>query len=126
MHNVAVLYDILGAFQPHATGVFCALLAAMGDKIGIADRLGADEALFEIGMDAARSLRCLGSPLNRPGARLLWANGKERDQVEQLVPGSDHPCETGLLEPELRQKFALFDGIGELRQLRLDRRRDYD
>ena len=81
MHNVAILYDILGAFQTHAAGVFCALLAAMGDEIGIDYRLSANESLFEIGMTAARSLRSLCSPLNRPGAGLFWADRKKRDQI---------------------------------------------
>jgi hypothetical protein len=33
VHDVAVTDHIIGAFEAHAAGVFCALLAAMGDEI---------------------------------------------------------------------------------------------
>src|SRR5580693_2406801 len=105
MHDVAVLHDILGAFQAHAAGVFCALLAAMGDKIGKRDRLGPDESFFEIGMDAARGLWLLGAPLHRPGMGFLWADSKKRNQIEERVAGSDHPYQTRLVEPERCQKL---------------------
>ena len=57
MHDVAVADDVIGAFEAHLAGVLGALLAAMGDEIVIGNGLGADEALLEIGMDAAGGLR---------------------------------------------------------------------
>ena len=54
MHDVAVMDDVIGAFETHLPGILGALLAAAGDEIGVGDRLGADEALLEIGMDDAR------------------------------------------------------------------------
>src|SRR5580704_16676301 len=57
MHDIAIGDNIFGAFEPHLAGILGALLAAIGDKIVIGDRFGADEALLEIAMDDARGLR---------------------------------------------------------------------
>jgi len=40
MHDVAVLHDVVGAFEAHPAGILGALLAAMRDKIAIGDGLG--------------------------------------------------------------------------------------
>ena len=73
MHDVAVGDDIVLAFEPHLAGVARAGLAAAGDVIVVGDRLGADEALLEIGVDDAGGLRRLGAAGDGPGARLLRA-----------------------------------------------------
>ena len=54
MHDVAVVDDVVGAFEAHLAGVLGALLAAVRDEILVGDGLGADEALLEIGVDARR------------------------------------------------------------------------
>ncbi len=56
-HHVAVLHDIFLAFQPDTAGFAGAGFALAGDIIGIGDGFGADEALFEIGVDDAGALR---------------------------------------------------------------------
>src|SRR5579883_3433288 len=61
VQDVAVLNHVIGAFEPQLAGFLGALLAAMGDEIGIGDGLGADEALLEIAVDDARRLRRLGA-----------------------------------------------------------------
>ncbi len=61
MHDVAVLHDVVLAFEPHLAGVARAGLAAAGDVIVVGDGLGADEALLEIGVDDAGRLRRLGA-----------------------------------------------------------------
>ncbi len=73
MHHIAVGDDIVLAFEPHLAGLFGRNLAAEPVIVRIRDRLGADEALLEIGMDDARGLRRLGAARNVPGARLLRA-----------------------------------------------------
>ena len=65
MHDVAVLDNVIRPFEAHAAGVLRALLPAISNKIDIGDRLGADEAFFEIGVNAARRLRRLCSSLDR-------------------------------------------------------------
>ena len=54
MHHVAVGDHVVLAFQPHLAGFLGAGLAAVGDVVVIADGLGADEALLEIGVDRRR------------------------------------------------------------------------
>ena len=57
MHHVAVGDDVFLAFQPQLAGIARAGFAAERDIVGIGDGLGADKALFEIGMDDAGSRR---------------------------------------------------------------------
>ena len=111
MHDVAILHDIIGAFEPHFAGVLRPLLAAAGDEIGVGDRLGADKAFLEIAVDDPGGLRRLGAARDRPGARLLRAGGQERDQVEQRIAFADDAVEPGLAEAERFEEFALFVGI---------------
>ena len=84
-HHVAVLDDIILSFRAQLAGVSRGSLAAERDVIVVSDRLGADEAALEIGMDGAGGLGRLGAFLHRPGARFLRAGGEEGDQVEQVA-----------------------------------------
>src|SRR5713101_5503296 len=104
MHDIAIADNVVDAFEPHAAGISGTLFAAKGSEIGIGDRLGAYEAPLEIGVDLAGRLRCPGSSLDRPGMRFLRAGGKERNQPQQRVASANDAGETGLLEPERRQK----------------------
>ena len=61
MHDVAVMHDIILAFEPHLAGVARAGLAVAGDIVVIADGLGADEAVLEIGVNDAGGLRRFGA-----------------------------------------------------------------
>ena len=80
-------------------------LAAELDEIVIGDRLGADEAALEVGVDLARRFRRLGAAVHRPGARFLRAGGEEGDEAEQLVAGVDHAGEPGLVEAEVGEEM---------------------
>ena len=79
MHDVAVLHDVVGAFEAHLAGVLGALLAAAGDEIGVGDRLGADEALLEIAVDDAGGLRRLGA------ARTVQARASFGPAVKKVI-----------------------------------------
>src|SRR3569623_1835243 len=57
VHHVAVLHDVVLAFQTPLAGFLGFLLAAAGDEVGIGDDLGADEAAFEVGVDYGGGLR---------------------------------------------------------------------
>ena len=59
MHDVAVLHDIILAFEPHLAGIAGAGLTAAGHIILVGDRLGADEAALEIAMDDAAACGAL-------------------------------------------------------------------
>src|SRR5260221_11101829 len=112
-HHVAVLDDVIAAFLAHLAGVLRPLLAVARDVIVVRDRLGADEAALEVGMDGAGGFGRRGAAPDGPGARLLRPGGEERDQVEQRVPGADPPRQAGLGEPEAAQEFAAL-ALGQL------------
>src|SRR5258708_10865886 len=80
---ITILDHVIRTFQPHLARLFRALLAALRDKIGIGDRLGADEALLEIRMNPAGRLRRLAASRHRPDMRLLRPDREEADQGEQ-------------------------------------------
>src|SRR5258708_2392077 len=75
--------------------------------VGIRERPGLDEALLEIGMDAAGSLRGGGALLDRPGAGLFRADGEIGHQAQQLVAGADHAVEARLFEAKTVEEFLL-------------------
>src|SRR6202162_6650520 len=121
MHDIAVLDGVIGALKTHLAGVLGARLAAAGDKVLIGDRLGADEALLEIRMDAPGSLRRLGTARHCPSSRLLRACGEEGNQVQQLISGADHPIEAGLAETERGEILGALLRIREMSEVCLDR-----
>ncbi len=101
MHDVAVFDDVVLAFEAHAAGFFCGLLAAKPVEVGIGDRLGADEAFLEIRVNNAGGAGRLGAARNVPGARLLRPSRKIRDEAEKVVADADQAVEARLLEPRL-------------------------
>src|SRR5689334_8593545 len=97
-HDVAVLDDVFLAFVARLAGLLGGDLAAERDEIVISDRLRADEAALEVGVDDARRLRGLVALVHGPGARLLRPGGEIGDQVKQVVAGADQPVETRLVQ----------------------------
>ena len=95
MHHVAVGDDIFLAFEAQLAGIASAGFAVERDVIVIRDRLGADEALFEIGVDHPGRARRLGAAIDGPGARFLRTHREIGDEVEQLVTGADQAIEAG-------------------------------
>ena len=53
MHHVAVGDHVVLALESHLSGFLVAGLTIVGDVVAIANRLGADEAIFEVGVDNA-------------------------------------------------------------------------
>ena len=110
MHHVAVLDDVVFAFEPHFASFFCARFAITCDVVRVGDGLGADEAFFEIGVDDARGGRGLGAACDRPGAGFLGADGEIGDEVEQRVAGEDKPVEASFFQSHLGQEgVAVFN-----------------
>ena len=65
VQDVAVLDDVVLAFEPELAGVLRARFAVERDVVVIGDGLGADEALLEIGVDDAGGLRRLACLADR-------------------------------------------------------------
>ena len=71
MHDVAIFDDVVAPFEAHLAGFLRALLAFACDVVCVGDHFGADEALFEVGVNDARRLRRGAAPMQRPGTDLL-------------------------------------------------------
>src|SRR5205085_3770695 len=89
VQHVAVLDDVLLAFGAHSAGLPGALLAPERDEVVERDRLGADEAALEVGVDDAGGLRRRVADVDRPGAHFLGAGGEVGLQAEQRERGAD-------------------------------------
>src|SRR5271169_5286452 len=98
MHDVAVLDDVVLAFEPHLAGIARAGLAVVSHVIVVSDRLGADKATLEISVDDTRGLRGLGAARHGPGAHLLRPGGEESHKMKERIAGADQTVETGRLE----------------------------
>lgn len=85
VHDVAVLHDIILAFDAHLPGIAHGAFAAEGDVVFVLDDLGAYESFFEIGVYDAGCLRGLGAATECPGAYFVRAGGEICLQVEQCV-----------------------------------------
>src|SRR6516162_6398770 len=90
MHNVAILHDVLLAFEPHFASVACASLAA-------------DEAALEVGMNDAGGRRRLAAPGDRPSPRFLRPRGEESNEVEERISRGDQAIEPGFFQTDSHQ-----------------------
>src|SRR5690606_19224610 len=64
VHDIALLDDVLLAFQAQPAGFLRASLAFVLDEVVVGDHFGADEAALEIGVDDTRRLRRGGAYLH--------------------------------------------------------------
>src|SRR3989338_10913671 len=71
VHDVAVLDDVFLAFQAPFAGFLGAGFALVLDEVVVGDHFGADEALFEVGVDHGRRLGGGGADAHGPGAGVL-------------------------------------------------------
>src|SRR5690606_14739729 len=119
MHHIAVGDDIFFAFKAHLASILGALFTAEAYVIIIGNRLGTDEALFEIRVDDTGSGRCAGAARDGPGAGFFRPHREIGDEVEKRVTGAD---ETGEAWFAKAQSFEILVAIigGKLRDFFLD------
>ena len=85
VQDVAVLDHVGLAFEPLRAAPRRLGVRAGVEQVAPRDRLGADEAARDVGVDRRGGVeRRLAAP-QRPGPRLLLARGEERDQVERVA-----------------------------------------
>src|SRR5271165_7550556 len=70
------------------------------------DGLGADEMMFEIGVDDACSVHSFRSALNSPRTALILANREERDEAQQLICLADEPHQSAFFQLVASEKFG--------------------
>src|SRR5690242_18711007 len=68
--------------------------------------LGADEVLFQIGMNGSGGNLSTRSALDRPCAAFILAHGKERDQPEKLIALADQPYQAAFSESIAGEEFG--------------------
>ena len=90
VHDIAVLNQVVLAFGADKACFFGGVPATMLQEVGVAKRLGADEAPFKVGVDHAGALRSLVACMECPGAAFLFTCGKEGAQPENLVTLAHH------------------------------------
>ena len=67
--DVAVLHDVVLAFQSHKALFTGSLFAATGNEVIVGNNFSTDEAFFKVRMDLASCLRCRRSFDDGPGTR---------------------------------------------------------
>ena len=75
-HNIAIIDDIVFAFQPPLAGVLRSLFSLVFDKIIESDNFCANKAVLKVCMDNAGSPGCRIALVNCPGACFLRTGGE--------------------------------------------------
>ena len=72
MHDVAILDNIVLAFQSPLARILGATFAIITDEILISDHFSADESFLEVGMDYTGSTWCLSTFYDGPSSNLFF------------------------------------------------------
>src|SRR5690606_4178782 len=120
VHHVTVLDDIFLAFQAPFARFLGAGFAVVLDEVVVADHLGTDKALLEVGVDHTGRLGRGGADPDGPGTYFLHASGAVGLQVQQLIAGADHPVPTRLVHAHGFEEHQLLFLVVQLGDLRLD------
>ena len=102
--DVAVLDDVLLAFEPDFAVIAAGGHRAARDQRVVADDFGADEAARDVAVNLAGGELRRRAARDRPGPALVLADGEERDVAEQVVARADDAIETGLGQAEIGEK----------------------
>ena len=107
MHDVAVLHYIILALDRELASLAHSSLRTVLHVVVVLDYLGADEALLEVGVDDAGTLRSLPALVVCPRLHLHLAGGDECLQVEQVVSLLDETVHAALLKAQLLKEHLL-------------------
>src|SRR5579862_7572124 len=116
---VAVVDDVLLAFDAKAAGLAGLGKGAQPDQVVEVDDLGGDKAALEIGVDDAGGGGRLVAGANGPGPRLILAGGEVGAQAQQVVHGPDQGADAALRDAKVLEVFFGL-GFGQVHQLALD------
>src|SRR5579859_1160907 len=119
VHDVAILHDVVLAFEAQRAFRAGVGFRASFQQLVPANGFGADEMLFQVGVNCARGLLGAGVGRNLPGAAFVLAGGEKRNQAKQLVSRADEADQAALFETVAGKKFGGI-GVAAYVQLRLD------
>src|SRR5687767_1866506 len=107
VNYVAVLNDVLFAFQSELALLAAAGLAPQLDQILEADNFSSYETALDVGMNRARgAVRGRPAPY-RPRAALVFTRSQKAYQIEQAISGADEPVARRVCYSEVLKKLAL-------------------
>src|SRR5664279_5325685 len=92
--DVAILDDVVLAFDAQFSGFARARFTVTGNVIVVRDRFTGNEATFEVFVDDGGSLWRFGTLGDSPCPRLFRTAGEIGHQPQQIVSGADDPVET--------------------------------
>ena len=101
MHDVAVLYDVVFAFDIDFAGFAAGGFGTEGDVVVVLDDLCANESFLEVAVNDAGALGCLAAFEVGPGPHFGLTGGEVGFEVEQLVGGPYEAGHARLFEPYL-------------------------
>src|SRR5438093_4732120 len=101
MDDVAVLDDIIFAFQAELARFFALRLAAVCDELVVRDHFGANKSTLDVAVDFACGFLCGCAMSDRPSADFIFACRKETDQIQKSVGSADKPVTRRLLDTDL-------------------------
>ena len=108
VHHVAVLCDVLLAFEAQcALGTSRSFGAGFEQRIP-ANRFGANEVMFQVRVNRAGGLRSFRANRDRPGAAFVFASRKKADQPLQLIALANQADETAFAQAVAAKKFRSF------------------
>src|ERR1700690_2348512 len=109
VHHVPVLHDVVFAFQTQrAFGAGVGFGAGFEQRVP-ADGFGADEVVFEVGMDGSCALHGARIYGDSPGAAFVFAGGEKRNESQKRVGFADEAGEAALGQAVAGEEFG---GIG--------------
>ena len=85
MHNITILNDVILAFDTHFTGFADGGFGTILNIVVVLDDLGADETLFEVGVDDTGTLRGLPACIISSGLHFHLSGGDEGLQIQQRI-----------------------------------------
>ena len=107
MHDVAISHDVLLPLDLELARVLHGTLRSVLDEHLVRNYLSPDESTLEIRVNpSGRHARVRSTP-DRPGAYLVFADGEERDQVEEPVRCPDEPRQRRLRDAKVIEKCFL-------------------
>src|SRR5690606_23907709 len=104
MTEVAVLDDVVPAFQAHEPLLPGRLFRAGGHQILVGDDFGPDEAPFEVGVDDPGGLGRLRALPDGPGPHFPFPCCEESDKAQAPETAADDPLQARLLHPQLPEE----------------------
>jgi hypothetical protein len=104
VNDVAILDDVVLAFDAHQAGFLGGFLSAVAVDIFELGDFGTDEGFFEVGVDDAGSLGGAPAAFDGPGADFDFTSGGIGDQTEGLEGFLDQAVEAGFTQTEVGEE----------------------